>query len=280
LNYTHPEIDKDPRLSDVLIWLKSLLIRSPAELYDWHAAATSVGNRIQAANPNVLIIIPGIFDLNSYVPNIMHLVFFGLKTDSKLRNTVGRFFNIPDAITQYQQIHNLSGIRQLPVRLNEPKRLVYSAHLYPFYYDGSQFKWNGTDPSYAEYSRLLDKFWGYIFQDNIAPLWIGETGNGASADGLSSAWLNYTVRYLAQHDLDFAYWPIGDSRPTIDLFGRFLPGADEYALLNRTFNGLKYAPMYESFRTLIRPQRGPGVHRVSQMTDPPQYQLIMQTNKE
>lgn len=259
LNYTHPEIDKNPRLSDVLIWLKSLLIRSPVEIYDWHAAAQAVGNRIVTANPNMLVIVPGVFDLNSYIPNIMQLVFYGLKADGKLRNTIGRLIPIPDAITQYSQIQNLTGIRQRPVVLQQPRRLVYSAHLYPFYYDASQFTWNGTDPTYAEYSRLLDQYWGYIFQEDLAPVWIGETGNGASEQGLSSAWLNYTVRYLAQHDLDFAYWPIADSRPTIDWLGRFDPGKDDYALLNRTFNGLQYAPMYESFKSLIRPKRGPGV---------------------
>lgn len=85
----------------------------------------------------------------------------------------------------------------------------------------------------------------------MAPVWVGETGIDADARGLRPAWTDYTLRYLREHDLDFAYWPIGDARPHIDANGTFIAGGDDYALLDRQYEELKYRPVYDTFADLL-----------------------------
>ena len=254
MDYTHPDLDFRHQM--LLFVSKSVFSRTKVRLYDWHKAATEVGNRIIAANPNMLVIVQGLFDLDAYVPNVMQLIFFYLKHDPDLHRNIGRHFDIPDSVTKHYQMHNLTGIAQLPIVFDQPNRLVYSAHLYPFYYNGSQFAWDGSDPSYQEYRATVDRYWGYIHHSDIAPVWVGETANDAGPHGLVPSWTNYTLRYLRENDLSFAYWPIGDARPQINkVTGTFVVGYDDYALLNRNFTALQYPPMYESFKDLLEFRR-------------------------
>jgi hypothetical protein len=207
----------------------------------------------------MLVFVQGVFDIYSYTPNVMQVIFFYLKNDESLYNSVGRYFNIPDEVTKVYQIQNLTGIHDLPVFMHEPNRLVYSSHIYPFFYEGSQFDWDGINPTFQDYSDMVDKYWGYIFKKDIAPVWVGEYGTRADAKGMSSAWKQYTVRYLDENDLDHAYWPIGDSRPTINLVtGAYEHGSDGFALFNRQYDYLKYTPLYDSIKPLLVVKKGPG----------------------
>jgi hypothetical protein len=204
------------------------------------------------------VIVPGIFDLESFVPNVFQLLMYYFKYDANLYKFFGRFFDIPDSVTTHYQVHNLAGVRRKPIVLNEPNRLVYSAHLYPFYYLGSKLPWNDTNPTFQEYDDTLRKYWGYVFKEQQVPVWVGEMGNDAADHGLSNAWLNYTIRYLQKYDLDFAYWPLGDARPQIDsLTGHFITGSDDYGLLNSNFTALKYPPLYESIKPLFQSRLKP-----------------------
>mmetsp|Transcript_25104 Transcript_25104/g.54648 ORF Transcript_25104/g.54648 Transcript_25104/m.54648 type:complete len:633 (+) Transcript_25104:87-1985(+) len=50
---------------------------------------------------------------------------------------------------------------------------------------------------------------GYLVQANTAPVWLGEFGTNSN-----SIYWQYTLRYMKENDLDFAYWPInGEKRP-------------------------------------------------------------------
>ncbi|KAI3641999.1 hypothetical protein MP228_011554 [Amoeboaphelidium protococcarum] len=258
-NYDHPDLT-DIKNRALLFVFKQVIAVTQVEVYDWRTAATRVGNSIMKVNKNVMIIVQGLFDINAYLPNAVQLILYYLKIDPDLHRLVGKYFDIPLSVTEHEQIHNLTGIRNHPIEfgqsrynINMDNRLVYSAHVYPFFYQGSRYSWNGTDPSYESYAQTLDTFWGYIFKESIAPLWVGETGNFGSARGLEPSWLNYNLRYLRENDLDFAYWPLADARPIIDSDGKFSAGGDEYALLNRDFSDLQYRPMYESFKDLFEP---------------------------
>lgn len=81
----------------------------------------------------------------------------------------------------------LQGVRDRPVVLSRPNRLAYSPHEYGQSV-GSQ-SWLGFDgqPLPANYPKNLyavwRNAWGFIFEQNIAPIWIGEFGGFYGVDG-------------------------------------------------------------------------------------------------
>jgi len=65
-------------------------------------------------------------------------------------------------------------------------------------------------PQYETMRAELDSKWGFVMQqghDYTAPVWMGEFGTGER----NTYWLNF-VRYLAERDLDWAYWPLNPDR--------------------------------------------------------------------
>ncbi|WP_428485596.1 glycoside hydrolase family 5 protein [Rhodopila sp.] len=91
---------------------------------------------------------------------------------------------------------DLSNVRAAPVQLNRADRLVYSVHDYPTYVSG--VKENSGRPKVAGMNRA----WGFLVSEKIAPVWIGEMG--ANLDGTccheniaaSQAWAATLVDYL------------------------------------------------------------------------------------
>jgi chitinase len=139
---------------------------------DWDRAAERAGNAILAVNPDLLIIVEGVSQANG---------------DS------------------YWWGGNLQGVRDNPVTLNVPGKLVYSPHDYPnSIYPQSWFQTpNFGDTLYQEF----DQNWGYIFRENIAPIWLGEFGTRMT-DPKDLIWLDKITDYL---NGDF------DTNGTIDL---------------------------------------------------------------
>lgn len=254
VQYTHPDLT-DAKHKAVLFVLRQIVSRTPVQIFDWHAVSTRIGNKIIEANPNVMVIVQGLFDLNAYVPNVIQLVFYYMKHDESLYKTIGRHFNIPDSVTDFAQLHNFTGLHQLPVKLAQDNRLLYTVHLYPFFYNGPKYQWNGTSPTYAEYKGQIERFWGFIPEKLNAPVWVGEIGTNHDLGGIGPKWKDYTIRYLKETDLDFAYWPIGDQRPTVNpRTGIFDPGFDEYGLLDHEYKNVKYTPLYDSIKSLLEPR--------------------------
>jgi endoglucanase len=65
---------------------------------------------------------------------------------------------------------DLSLAARYPVRLSVPNRLVYSVHDYPT-------EIIGTKPDNGPVKvAQMNKVWGYLVRDHIAPVWIGEMG--------------------------------------------------------------------------------------------------------
>jgi len=127
---------------------------------DWRMAAELAGNAILAVNPNWLIFVEGIqtYDGQS--------TWWG---------------------------GNLMGVAQYPVVLNLPGHVVYSAHDYPAsVYQQSWF-------SAANYPNNLPsvwtQYWGYIYQDNIAPVWLGEFGSFLQTTS-DQEWASALVSYI------------------------------------------------------------------------------------
>ncbi|MER5948461.1 cellulase family glycosylhydrolase [Streptomyces sp. NPDC001904] len=127
---------------------------------DWRLAAERAGNAVLSVNPQLLILVEGV------------------QTVDGQSNWWGG---------------NLSGVAKAPVRLSVANRLVYSAHDYAT--SVAQQPWF-SDPSFpANMPAIWDKNWGYIFKQNIAPVWLGEFGTTLQST-VDQKWLAALVDYV------------------------------------------------------------------------------------
>jgi len=132
---------------------------------DWRLAAERAGNAILAVNPSWLIVVEGVEAASS---------------------------------GNYWWGGNLSNAGTYPVRLNQPGRLVYSAHDYPkSVYAQTWF----NDPAYpANLPQVWDRNWGYLFRQGTAPVLLGEFGSKLATTS-DQQWFNAMASYL-KGDLD------------------------------------------------------------------------------
>ena len=108
--------------------------------------------------------------------------------------------------------NDLSGVRDRPVILDVPDRVVYEAHVYGWSGWGSLGGMYARR-SYKSFVKSMQENWGYLLQENIAPVWVGEFG----APHLPGAgdlhyWVNL-LRYLKDVGADFGYWAINPRKP-------------------------------------------------------------------
>lgn len=122
---------------------------------------------------------------------------------------------------------DLQGVAQYPVVLSSPGHVVYSAHDYGP--DEYQQTWFDSSTTAASLDSVWNKYWGYIPQQGIAPLWVGDfgTGNAAadvsdSAAGSQGQWFSSLVSYIQANDLSWTYWALN--------------GEDSYALLDSNYD--------------------------------------------
>jgi endoglucanase len=195
---------------------------------DWHAAAQLGGNAVLQVNPALLIIVEG--------------VNYAL---------------------------DLTGVANLPVQLSAPNRLVYSAHDYSFDHHGLQ--------SYTDLEQELNHNWGYILTPGhtyTAPVWVGEFGNchtqsiciSDNSPGSGGFWFQSFRAYLAQYDIDWAYWAVNGTEST---GSRRVYGSEEtYGVLNPYWDApvvpseLDPFPVLNTLETLqsvMQPIQGPGL---------------------
>lgn len=104
---------------------------------------------------------------------------------------------------------DLSGAGERPIVFEIPNKLVYSAHVCSARVCGSP-GWGSIYGRFAQYNyasvvSTMSYNWGYLLEQDIAPLWLGEL-DASQSPGLGSRnyWRNL-VRYLKQLDVDFAY---------------------------------------------------------------------------
>lgn len=143
---------------------------------DWRLAAERAGNAILAVNPDWLIVVEGVE-----------------------RNVPGQKLRL------HWQGGNLEGVARSPVRLRNPRKLVYSPHEYgPGVFNHAWF-------SESSFPRNLRDRWEtgfhYISRRNLAPVLIGEFG-GRQVDATSKEgiWQRQLVDFIRQNNLSFAYW--------------------------------------------------------------------------
>lgn len=169
----------------------------------WASYAEDAGNTILGLAPNWLIFVEG----------------------------VGRYGE-----SNYWWGGELSGVRDRPVQLIMQNRLVYSVHEYGI--SVGEQPWLAKDSTlpggwpYNLYPVWHDH-WGFIFEEGIAPIWIGEVGGKFGVDGNSQVisdtngqferqWIYHLQRYMDgyydgsstrqlsadKQGISFAYWSL------------------------------------------------------------------------
>ncbi len=139
---------------------------------DWKAAAERAGNTILSVNPNLLIIVEGI---QNYSNN------------------------------WYWWGGNLMGVKDHPVNLNVPNRLVYSAHDYPPSVSTQPWFTNGSFPS--NLSAIWDSYWGYLQKNNVAPVLMGEFGSKLQTTQ-DQQWFDVMIAYLKNTNISWTFWSL------------------------------------------------------------------------
>ncbi|HEY8384123.1 MAG TPA: cellulase family glycosylhydrolase [Microvirga sp.] len=129
--------------------------------YTWAAAAEKAGNAIHKINPDWLIIVEGVQEHNGQ---------------------------------SYWWGGNLMGVRERPVSLDVKDRVVYSPHDYPHSIYWSQ-PWTFAPNFPDNLPGLFDQMWGYIYKENIAPIYIGEMGSRFQ-DPRDVAWFSKIRQYI------------------------------------------------------------------------------------
>lgn len=181
--------------------------------YDWYAAAQFAADRILTeANPALLVVIEGINWTGLPVDGFAH----------------GRPMLTP--------------VRTLSHTLVASDKLVYSAHFYGYtgpHHSGATGIGETSDPRYQD---LTEEELGQALHDEAffvseesgrhftAPVWISEFGIGAGETGAAArTWFGRVTDYFADHDADFAYWPLVGWE-----------GHDDWALLRYDTDGHRY----------------------------------------
>ena len=132
---------------------------------DWARAAERAGNAALAVNPNLLVFVEGVETYQGQ---------------------------------NYWWGGNLMGVKDRPIVLNVANRVVYSPHDYP----NSVFPqtWFQAADFGAGLPAVFRKAWGYIYEQNIAPVYIGEFGTKLT-DPKDAIWLKALTAYISG-DLD------------------------------------------------------------------------------
>src|SRR5579875_1961904 len=114
---------------------------------------------------------------------------------------------------------DLQGVAQYPVVLSSPGHVVYSAHDYgPDLY---QQTWFNSSTTPASLDAVWNKFWGYIYTQDIAPVWVGEFGTDNTASDIESStpgsqgqWFESLVSYLKSNPwMGWTYWALNGEDP-------------------------------------------------------------------
>jgi endoglucanase len=153
---------------------------------DWRLAAERAGSAILSVQPNWLIFVEGVSCPSGGLSNVWD-------NDPSNDEDCGWWGG------------NLTKAGQFPVRLSVANRLVYSPHEYATsVYHQTWF----DDPTYpANMPAIWDKYWGYLYKQNIAPIMMGEFGSTLQ-NPVDTVWLRNLLAYTGSGvtGMSFTYW--------------------------------------------------------------------------
>ena len=154
---------------------------------NWKYVAETAAAKVLAKNPNVLILVEGIE---------IYPVDIKKNKDYSSKNDKDYYFNWWGG--------NLRGVADYPVDLGKYQdKLVYSPHDYgPTVYEQPWFEGKYT------YDSLMKDCWHdnwfYIYEENIAPLFIGEWGGFMREPNLT--WMTYMRQLIKKYHLNHTFW--------------------------------------------------------------------------
>jgi len=153
---------------------------------NWKYTAEKAAARVLAKNPNLLILVEG--------TEIFPKTEAGM--DFSSTNEKDYDFNWWGG--------NLRGVKKYPVNLGQyQNKLVYSPHDYgPTVYKQPWF-----NKTYTYDSLMADCWkdnWFYIYEDNTAPLLIGEWGGFMTEPNLT--WMTYMRELIGRYHLNHTFW--------------------------------------------------------------------------
>ena len=152
---------------------------------DWEVVA-----RHFAGNPTIIG-----YDLRNEPLDLPGMSVWGGGSDRDIRSMYLRAGNAILAVDPNKLIiveppnGDCRGVRSDPLTLSVPGKLVYSVHEYPGEISGQKVD------SGPELIKRMDEFWGWIVNENLAPVFIGEMGASMASPG-SRAWAATVVPYF------------------------------------------------------------------------------------
>jgi endoglucanase len=191
---------------------------------DVRLAYEAAGNAVLAADPNLLVFCEGI----SEYPD-----------SSASSGYDGTWWG-----------GDLQGVAQYPVVLSSPGHVVYSAHDYgPELF---QQTWFNSSTTSASLDAVWNQYWGYIYKQGIAPLWVGEFGTDNTAADISSTaagsqgqWFSSLVAYLSSNPwMGWTYWALN--------------GEDSFALLDNNYDATPTSAQKQALLATIQFRLSPG----------------------
>jgi endoglucanase len=157
---------------------------------------------------------------------------------------------------------DLQGVAQFPVTLSSAGHVVYSAHDYgPSLF---QQTWFNSSTTAASLDAVWNKFWGYIYAQNIAPVWVGEFGTGNNATDVQSAtpgsqgqWFQSLIAFIkANPAMGWTYWALN--------------GEDSFDLLDGNYDPTPVSAAKQSLLASIEfPLSGGGTSTSPPPSSPP-----------
>jgi endoglucanase len=218
---------------------------------DFNKAAERCGNAILKANPELLIFVEGVEKYNG---------------DSSWWGGL------------------LTGAKDFPVTLSNNNKLVYSPHEYgPEVFAQTWF----SDPTYPDnLNAVWDKNFGFLYNNNTAPLFVGEFGIRAqdSNGGKALTWFKKFAEYLGDRH-HWTYWSLnpnsGDTggilkddwvsveqwkmdvlKPHLEPLIPNVINALDSEEFNKTYNNIKIAPNpTNNFAKVTLPQEA-GINQI------------------
>ncbi|MBO4473933.1 MAG: cellulase family glycosylhydrolase, partial [Clostridiales bacterium] len=156
---------------------------------NWKYVAEEAGRRVLDANPHALIVIEGI---EIYPKDLASNGDFSSTNDDDY------YFNWWGG--------NLRGVKDYPIDLGSEeknKQIVYSPHDYgPAVYAQ---KWFEGDYTYESLKAdCWNENWLYIYNENTAPILIGEWGGFMTEPNLT--WMTYLRQLIDEYHLNYTFW--------------------------------------------------------------------------
>lgn len=155
---------------------------------------------------------------------------------------------------------DLTAIGGHQVTLAQPGKVVYSMH---------EYSWSGhpAGQTQAAYFEQMATRAGYLLAQNIAPVWVGEFGDTAtalSAAGGGGGWWSNLRAWLAESDVDWCWWALNPvhgqaSTPGTSQIQYYWGAPEPYGLLTPDWTAVAYPDVVAMLTAVMAPRTGPGI---------------------